>query len=288
MKLLSRNEPCWCGSGKKYKQCHLQFDSKLLDWDKQGYPTPPPLLIKNQEIIAGIERSAVITTGILDMLTTEVKEGVTTAHIDKLVYDYTRDHGGIPAPLNYNGYEYSSCTSINDVICHGMPNKNTVLKDGDIVNVDISTILDGYFSDSSRMYMIGNVNEKAKKLVDETYQCMMIGIEAIQPFRPINDIGTAIETYAKSKGYSVVRDLGGHGIGLEFHENPHINHFMTSEKGMIMAPGMVFTVEPMINEKGYDTETLDDGWTVMTVDKGLSAQWEHTILVTENGYRILT
>lgn len=287
MKLLSRNEPCWCGSGKKYKQCHIHFDGKLMEWYKKGYPTPPPVLIKSDEIIAGIERSAKISTGILDMLTSEVKEGVTTAHIDKLVYEYTKDHGGIPAPLDYNGYPYSSCTSINDVICHGMPD-STRLKDGDIVNVDISTILDGYFSDSSRMYMIGNVDEKAKTLVEETYKCMMLGIEAVKPFRPINDIGETIEAYANSKGYSVVQDLGGHGIGLEFHEIPHINHFKTAEKGMIMAPGMVFTVEPMINEKSYKTKTLDDGWTVITKDKGLSAQWEHTVLVTETGYRIIT
>lgn len=288
MKTISRNEPCWCGSGRKYKQCHLASDTKVADLVRQGYEFPPYAIIKNQEMIEGIERSAVITTGILDMLKSEVKAGITTDRIDQLVVEYTKDHGGIPATLNYNGYPYSCCTSIDDVICHGMPDKHRVLKDGEIINVDISTILDGYFSDSSRMFMIGDVSDRARTLVEETYQCMMIGIEAVKPYRPINDIGDAIEAYANSKGYSVVQDLGGHGIGLEFHEPPHVNHYHTPIKNMVMRPGMVFTVEPMINEKSYKTRTLDDDWTVMTVDGGLSAQWEHTVLVTETGYRILT
>ncbi len=285
--MISRNDPCWCGSGKKYKKCHMHYDEKLKQFDLQGYVTPGPDRIKSESDIVGMKKSSVITKGIFALLDEKVVAGITTDEINQLVHDYTTAHGGIPATLGYNGFPKSCCTSVNDVICHGIPG-DYALKEGDIINIDVTTILDGYYSDSSRMYMIGQVSDEARRLVEETYNCMMVGIEAVKPFESIDVIGDAVEAYANSKGYSVVRDLGGHGIGLAFHEDPHINHYKNDYKGMIMVPGMTFTVEPMINEKDYATRTLEDEWTVMTVDGGLSAQWEHTILVTETGVEILT
>ena len=286
--MLSRNDPCWCGSGSKYKFCHEKMDTKLNDYLFKGYDVPDHTIIKNQTTIDGMKASAVITTGILDYITDKLKPGMKTIEIDQMVYDYTIERGGIPATLGYKGYEKSCCTSINEVICHGIPSEDDVIKDGDIINVDVTTILNGYFSDSSRMYMIGDVSQRAKDIVEITYECMMVGINVVKPYISINLVGETIEAFANNKGYSVVRDLGGHGIGLEFHEDPHVNHFKSDNKGMILVPGMTFTVEPMINEKSYKAKFLDDGWTVMTTDGGLSAQWEHTILVTETGFEIIT
>lgn len=263
------------------------MDVQLQQLGEQGYSLPSRKLIKNPVAIEGIQTSANITTGILDQLNEVLVAGITTSAIDKFVYDYTIERGGRPATLNFNGYRYSCCTSINDVVCHGIPDQ-TILKDGDIINVDISTEYKGYFSDASRMYQIGHVDKRGKDIVEITYNCLKLGIEAVTPYQPTNVIGQAIESYAMSKGYSVVTDFGGHGIGYAFHEEPFINHFITPIKGMIMVPGMVFTIEPMINEKSNTTRILKDGWTAKTIDGGLSAQWEHTILVTENGARVLT
>jgi len=287
LKKITRNDLCWCGSGNKYKNCHLDNDSKLRAFEELGYPVPSRDLIRSKEEIENLKKSGEITTGILDLLEKEIKVGMKTIEIDKMVHDYTVARGAIPATLGYLGFKHSCCTSINNVICHGIPGE-TVLSDGDIVNVDVTTNLNGYYSDSSRMYMIGNVSPRARKLVDCAFECLKTGIEAVKPYEPISVIAEAIEPYANSLGYSVVQDLAGHGIGLEFHVEPMVFHFMTHEKEMIMAPGMVFTIEPMINEKSPDTETLLDNWTVVTIDDGLSAQWEHTILVTEDGYEILT
>jgi len=285
--MISRNDPCWCGSGKKYKVCHRSMDEKLEVLYHEGYDIPDNSLILNDEVIQGVMKSAEITKGVFDYIEDKIVEGMTTLEIDKLIYDYTISKGGIPATLNYNGYTKSCCTSVNNVVCHGIP-KNRKLLDGDIINIDVTTNLNGYFSDSSRMYLIGDVSDAARMLVEETYECMMAGIKAVQPYESVDVIGEAIEAYANDKGYSVVKDLGGHGIGRKFHEEPHINHFKTEDMGMIMVPGMMFTIEPMINEKGYKVKTLEDGWTVVTEDGGLSAQWEHTILVTEDGAKIIT
>jgi methionyl aminopeptidase len=254
----------------------------------QGYIIPHPSLIKTDEQLEGIRRSSSITTQILDLVQNEIKPGMTTAYIDKLVYDYTISHNAIPAPLNYMGFPKSVCISINDVVCHGIPNEKTVLKSGDIVNVDVSTILDGYFSDASRMFMIGDVSQEASKLVEITKECLEIGTKQVKPFNSINDIGRAIEPFAKQNGYSVVRDLGGHGVGLKFHEDPHVDHFSKQGKGFLMLPGMVFTIEPMINQGSYLVKIAKDKWTVTTRDGSLSAQWEYTIAVTEDGYEILS
>jgi len=286
--MMNRNDACWCGSGRKYKQCHMRYDEQLRAFESQGYAIPGPDRIKSIEDIEGVKKSAVITKGIFDFLEDKIEAGVSTGQINQWVHDYTIERGGIPATLDYNGFPKSCCTSVNDVICHGIPG-DYLLQEGDIVNVDVTTILEGYFSDSSRMYMIGEVDPEAKTLVQEAYLCMMKGIESVKPFESIDVIGETIEAYANSKGYSVVRDLGGHGIGLAFHEEPHINHFKNDYKGMIMVPGLMFTIEPMINQFDYATETdPDDGWTVTTLDGGLSAQWEHTVVVTETGVEILT
>lgn len=286
MKIM-RNDLCWCGSGKKYKKCHEPIDQKLKTMELKGYKVPPRNLIKNEQQIQNIKKSALITREILDILETKVIEGITTKEIDDIVYNHAISKGAIPGTIGYNGYKHSSCTSINDVICHGIPD-DTILKNGDIVNVDITMNLDGYFSDASRMYCVGEVSNKAKTLVDCTKECLERAIKAIKPYEPLNIIGEIIEPYANENGFSVVRDYIGHGVGLALHESPEIYHFISKEKSILMAPGMVFTIEPMINEKSYKTKMLSDGWTVTTVDGGLSAQWEHTILVTSDGVEILT
>lgn len=286
MKRPGRNDLCWCGSGKKYKRCHMEKDDKLYEYEAQGFTIPPFNIIKTPEQIEGIRKSGKVTNEILDIVAERIKEGVTTDEIDKWVSEHTAKRGAIAATLNYFGFPKSVCTSINNVICHGIPD-DTVLKSGDIINIDVSTILNGYYSDASRMFIIGEANENAKNLVEETRKAMYIGIDAVKPYGDLNDVGTAIESYCNKLGYSVVRDLGGHGVGLKFHEEPHVDHFAKDKKGMLLIPGMVFTVEPMINEGSYKCKTLDDDWTVVTKDGSLSAQWEHTIVVTENGSEIL-
>lgn len=286
---LGRNDKCWCGSGKKYKQCHERKDEEILfPLEKQGYPMPNKSLILNEEQINGIRESAKISVRIMDELDKFIKEGVSTEEIDSLVHKMTIDAGAIPAPLNYNGFPKSCCTSINNVICHGIPCKTDILKSGDIINVDVTTILNGYYSDMSRMYMIGEVSDEARKLVEVTKECMEEGIKAIKPYTPVGNIGNLINDIADEHNYGVVRALCGHGVGLDFHTEPMVEHFRTKAKTMIMVPGMVFTVEPMINAGGYACEVLDDDWTVVTKDNSLSAQWEHTVLVTEDGFEILT
>lgn len=282
-----RNDKCWCGSNNNYKQCHMNFDEKLKQLNVKDYNIPSKNLIKNDNDIAGIRDCANVTRMILDELDNFVGEGIKTREIDQLVHDLSLKHDSFPATIGYQGYKYGSCISINDVICHGIPNE-TMLRNGDIVNVDISIVKNGYFSDASRMYCIGSVSDSARKLVDVAKECLYRGIEAVKPYAPLSDIAAAIEPYANSYGYSVVRDLAGHGIGLKLHEKPYVFHYVSRKKSMIMVPGMVFTIEPMINEKSYKMQLLPDEWTIKTIDGGLSAQWEHTILVTEDGYEVLT
>lgn len=286
---FSRNDKCWCGSGLKYKKCHLDFDQKLDKLQYEGQEVPSRDLIKNDAEIEGIKKSAEITKGVLDLVGEKINEGMSTEEIDKIVYDYTTAHGGIPAPLNYEGFPKSVCTSINNEICHGIPGKDIILKSGDIVNVDVSTILNSYYSDASRMYMIGEVSKEAKQLVQVAEECLYKGINAVKPWGHLEDIGAVIQEYAEGFGYSIVRDYGGHGVGLQFHEDPFVPHVGKKGEGMILAPGMIFTVEPMVNAGGYDLFVdKKNGWTTYTKDGSLSAQWEHTILVTETGVEILT
>lgn len=289
---VPRNDLCFCGSGKKYKKCHLDediaFTEKLAEFKKQGYPIPSWKIIKTPSEIDGIRKSGVLTHKILDLVTAIIKPGITTEAINAFVHQYTIDNHAIPAPLNYRGYPKSTCVSLNDVICHGIPNTKTILKDGDILNIDVTCILNGFYSDANRMYTVGKISPIAAKLVQVTKECLDLGIAAVQPFMPVNVIGEAIETHATANGFSVVRDYGGHGVGKEFHEDPFIFHYKRNHKDMIMVPNMVFTIEPMINEGSYKTHLLDDDWTAVTVDHKLSAQWEHTLAVTETGVEILT
>ena len=214
---------------------------------------------------------------------------MSTLEIDKLVYDYTTAHGAIPAPLNYEGFPKSVCTSINEVVCHGIPSEHEILEEGDIINVDVSTILDGYYSDASRMFIIGKTTPEKERLVKVTRECLEIGAQAARPWGFVGDIGKAIAKHAHRNGYSVVRDLAGHGVGLEFHEDPEVDHYNTHKDGMLLVPGMVFTIEPMINMGDWHVFVdEEDGWTVVTEDELPSAQWEHTFLMTENGLEILT
>lgn len=287
--MLNRNEICWCGSGLKYKKCHMDFDEKLRELEIAGNIVPDRFIIKTPKEIEMIKKSAVVNTGILDHVSENIKAGMSTADIDKLVYDYTIEHDAIPATLDYEGYPKSCCTSINNEVCHGIPSEDIILKEGDIVNVDVSTIKESYFSDASRMFIIGETSEEAQKLVDITKECLEKGIEQVKPWGHIGDIGAAIYEHATSNGYSVVTMFGGHGIGNEFHEEPFVSHVGRKDTGMVMVPGMVFTIEPMINI-GKPQVYVDkkNGWTSYTRDGSLSAQWEHQLLVTEDGYEIIS
>ena len=285
---FDRNAKCWCGSGKKYKKCHLEFDERLESHRIKGDLVPDRKIIKSAEDIEGIKKSAAVNNAVLDLVASKIKAGMSTAEIDKLVYDYTVSQGAVPAPLNFCGFPKSVCTSINDEVCHGIPDENIILKDGDIVNVDVSTILDGYYSDASRMFMIGEVTPEAERLVKVARECMIKGIEAIKPWGYLGDIGAACSEHAHKNGYSIVRLLGGHGVGNEFHEDPFVPHVGEAGTGMLLVPGMVLTVEPMVNQGTYDVfQDADNGWTIYTDDDKLSAQWEHTILITEDGVEIL-
>lgn len=266
-----------------------ELDKKILYLQNKGHLVPSRKLIKTEEQIEGIRKSGVVNSGILDLVGKEIKAGMSTAEIDKLVYDYTISHGAIPAPLNFEGFPKSVCTSINEVVCHGIPSEKEKLRDGDIINVDVSTILDGYYSDASRMYMIGKVSPEKEKLVRVAKECLEIGMEAAKPFGYVGDIGHAIQKHAEKNGFSVVRDLCGHGVGLEFHEEPEVTHFGRKGTGMLLVPGMVFTIEPMINMGTYHVYIAEeDGWTVITDDELPSAQWEHTFVMREDGLEILS
>lgn len=288
MELLERNAPCWCGSGKKYKKCHYNFDEKLKFYESKGVLIPSHDIIKTPEQIAGIKESAKVNIEILDYVAEHIKEGITTQEIDHWVADITARAGAVAAPLNYDGFPKSVCTSINEQVCHGIPSEDIVLKDGDIINVDVSTILNGYYSDSSRMFCIGNVSEEKKKLVEVTRQCVEKGLEQVKPWGYLGDMSQAVYEHAHANGYSVVREIGGHGIGLEFHEDPWVGYIGKAGTGMLLVPGMMFTIEPMINMGSHEIFVDDtDGWTIYTEDGKPSAQWEIMVLVTEQGYEVI-
>ena len=223
----------------------------------------------------------------LDMLTSEIKEGISTNKIDKLGFEFIRDNGGYSAPLYYRGFEKSLCTSLNHVICHGIPGER-ILEEGDILNVDVTAVVDGFYGDTSRMYSIGKISVKAQNLIDATYESLIKSIKILKPGIKLGDIGNAIQTYVEAKGFSVVRDFCGHGIGDKFHEPPNILHYGKKNTGAELKPGMTFTIEPMINSGKFDVKVLDDGWTAVSKDKSLSAQFEHTVGIKDNGYEIFT
>lgn len=289
MEKIGRNDPCWCGSGRKYKICHMQMDEKIHHYELEGHIVPTHGMLKTKEQLEGIRESSKINIAVLDAVGEMIKEGITTQEIDDLVHSMTVRMGGIPAPLNYEGYPKSVCTSINEVVCHGIPSKDRVLKAGDIINVDVSTIYRGYFSDSSRMYCIGEVSEEKKKLVQVARECIDVGLAMVKPWNFLGDMAQAINDHAKANGFSVVVEIGGHGVGLEFHEEPFVSYVTKAGTEMLMVPGMVFTIEPMINAGTSEIYVDDeDGWTVYTEDGKPSAQWEVTVAVTEDGYEILT
>lgn len=288
MEKPGRNDPCWCGSGKKYKKCHIDFDEKIEEFEGAGHIVPSHEILKNAEQIEKIKESAKINIAVLDYVAEHIKVGISTAEIDKWVYDITTKMGGVPAPLNFEGFPKSVCTSINNEVCHGIPSEDVIIKDGDIINVDVSTNLNGYFSDSSRMFCIGNVSEENRKLVEETKNAVYEGLKQVKPWGFLGDMGQAVNDYVKSKGYSVVREVGGHGIGLEFHEDPWVSYISKKGTEMLMVPGMIFTIEPMVNAGKPDIFVDEDnGWTIYTEDNSMSAQWEIQVLVTEDGYEII-
>lgn len=261
---------------------------KMSDYHSRGFIVPNKKLIKTPQQIEAIKKSAAINIAALDYVAEHIHAGMSTNEIDQLVYKKTTDCGGIPAPLGYEGFPKSCCTSINSAVCHGIPNDQIILKEGDIINVDVSTIYNGYFSDSSRMFCIGKVSDERKKLVEVTKQCVELGLKEVKPWTPIGNVGAAVFEHAKANGYSVVREVGGHGCGVEFHEDPWVGFTTSRNTGMLMVPGMIFTIEPMINAGKPDIyfDSSND-WTIYTMDGKDSAQWEIQILVTEEGAEII-
>lgn len=270
-----------------------EMDRKILMYQERGKLVPTRSLIKTPEQIEGIRKAGGLNTAVLDKVAEMIRPGITTLEIDKLVYDFTTKNGGIPAPLNYEGFPNSCCTSINDVVCHGIPNDWEVLEEGDIINVDCTTILNGYYADASRMFVVGGKTDpRWQRLVDVAWECLKIGEKVCsEPYVFVGDLGNAIAKHAHQNHMSVVRDLCGHGVGVEFHEDPEVEHYGHKGTGMLLVPGMTFTIEPMINLGHYDVFIDEDdptGWVVITGDGEPSAQWEHTYVMTENGVEILT
>jgi len=235
----------------------------------------------------GMRRAGRLAAEVLDLMVPEVAPGVTTAKLDKIAFEYAMDHGALPACLGYRGYRHTLCTSINHVVCHGIP-ADRPLKDGDILNIDVTLVVDGWHGDTSRMYCVGEPSIQAKRLCDATYHAMWLGIRRVRAGAYLGDIGHAIQTYVEGLGYSVVREFCGHGIGSQFHEEPQVLHYGKAGTGPRLEAGMIFTIEPMVNAGKSGIKQLGDGWTVVTKDHSLSAQWEHTILVTETGFEVLT
>ena len=286
---LRCNNPCWCGSGKKYKKCHLR-----ADMEKSGATgkkiNAETRMIKTPAEIDGMRRAGAFNGELMEYIRRYVKAGVSTGELDRLAHDYTAAHGHVPACLNYHGFPKSICTSVNNVVCHGIPSFDEVLKDGDIVNIDFTTIVDGFHGDSSETFMIGNVSSRARHLVRVTAKAMLLGIAAALPGNPLSAIARAIEPYVVSQGCSVVRQYTGHGIGRTFHEFFNVYHHIATDGDKVtLRPGMTLTIEPMINLGAYQVITDPvDKWTVRTKDGTLSAQFEHTLLVTEGQPEILT
>lgn len=269
-----------------------EMDKKIMEYQERGKLCPTRELIKTPAQIEGIRKAGLLNTAVLDEVADKIKEGMTTEEVNRIVHEFTVAHGGIPAPLNYEGFPKSCCISINEVVCHGIPSDEVVLEEGDIVNVDCTTILDGYYADASRMFVIGHTTKEKQRLVDVAWECLKIGERVCsEPYVFVGDIGNAIQKHAHANGYSVVRDLCGHGVGCKFHEDPEVEHYGHKGTGMLLVPGMTFTIEPMINMGTWRVFIDGDdpyGWEVITEDELPSAQWEHTYLMTENGVEILT
>jgi methionyl aminopeptidase len=283
---ISRNALCPCGSGKKYKRCCLNKDTAAQTSDMQ-YAKRHRIRLKTPAEIDGIRHAGRLVIDTLNRVAPMITPGTATDDINTFVHDFTIAHGAIPAPLNYRGFPKSVCVSINEVICHGIPGERQ-LAEGDIVNVDVTSILNGYYADASQTFFVGTPGEGARKVVDVSRQCLAEGINAVMPGNTVGDIGHAIQTYAERQGCSVVREFVGHGVGIDFHEAPQIPHYGRPGTGIRLIPGMVFTIEPMINLGAKELKVLRDGWTAVTQDGSLSAQFEQTLLVTDTGVESLT
>jgi methionyl aminopeptidase len=282
---IGRNDDCPCGSGKKYKNCCRNEKQEVSIRDE--YKNRYDIILKTPEQIAGIKRAGDLLMSIMDRVEKMIEPGLKTDDINTFVHEEIIKAGGIPAPLNYRGFPKSVCLSINEVICHGIPGER-VLADGDIVNVDITPILDGFYADASKTFFVGTPGPDAKKIVAVAAESLKRGIQAIIPGATLGDIGYAIQRYAEGQGCSVVREFVGHGVGIDFHEQPQVLHFGRPGKGIVLVPGMVITIEPMVNLGKKELYVLEDQWTAVTSDGSLSAQFEQTILVTQEGYEILT
>ncbi len=284
---VGRNDPCPCGSGWKHKKCCLRKSGETSVDIKELYFKKHKIRIKEEPDIEGIRKAGNLVIKTLNLIQETIRPGLTTDYLNALVHDFTLKHGATPAPLNYNGFPKSVCISVNDVICHGIPGER-VLQEGDIVNVDVTSILNGYFADASKMFAVGNISQEAARLIEIARQSLEQGLAQVKPGKYTGDIGWGVQNFAESHGCSVVREMVGHGVGFEFHEPPQIPHFGKKGQGIQLVPGMVFTVEPMINLGRRDLQILEDNWTAVTKDGSLSAQFEQTVLVTPQGYESLT
>ena len=302
---LKSNDSCWCGSGRKYKRCHKQSQAPVRrgrlsptravpegivrpDYAETGDPgTWIEPLVRPPEVIEAVRRASRAAAEVLAVVGAAVRPGITTDELDALAHEECIARGGYPSPLNYNGFPKSLCTSVNEVICHGIPD-DRALVDGDIVNLDVTIYLDGVHGDTNATFLVGEVDEESRRLVQVTYECLMEGIAAVRPGQPISDIGAAIEAHARAGGYGVVRAFVGHGVARRFHGPPHVPHHYDPSATTVMQPGMTFTIEPMITLGTWRHVMWDDDWTAVTADKRRTAQFEHTLLVTDSGAEILT
>jgi methionyl aminopeptidase len=282
-----RNAPCPCGSGLKYKKCCMGKREPTPENLQAEYAKKYRIRIKEKDDIEGIRRAGRLALDTLDMVESEIRPGLVTDEINTLVHEFTLKHGAVSAPLNYRGFPKSVCVSVNEVICHGIPGER-VLNDGDIVNIDVTPILNGYYADANKTFFVGTPGPEAKKIVGVAQKCLLKGMAMVKPGNAVGDIGWAIQRNAEKNGCSVVREFVGHGVGFEFHEPPQIPHYGTRGEGIPLIPGMVFTIEPMINLGKKELIILKDNWTAVTKDRLLSAQFEQTILVTDNGFESLT
>lgn len=284
---VGRNTPCPCGSGRKYKKCCLDKLELVPEELKKLYAQKYNIKLKEPADIEGIRSAGRLVLETLDLVESEIRPGMTTDEINTLVHKFTLRNGAIPAPLNYRGFPKSVCVSVNEVICHGIPGPQ-VLKNGDIVNVDVTPILNGYYADANKTFFVGTPGPDARKIVQVARESLKRSMQAVKPGNTVGDIGWAIQEYAESQGCSVVREFVGHGVGFDFHEPPQIPHFGCRSEGIVLVPGMVFTIEPMINLGARYLTVLEDKWTAVTKDGSLSAQFEQTILVTDQGFESLT
>ena len=285
---IHRNDPCPCGSGLKYKKCCLHKETlRPKNSSKNLYLHKHGIRLKNSRDIQGIKKAGRLALATLDLVESSIQSGMTTDDINTIVHEYTLKHGATPAPLGYRGFPKSVCVSVNEVICHGIPG-DRILADGDIVNVDVTPILEGYYADVNKTFFVGAPDSNAQKIVAVARECLKRGMMMVSPGNRIGDIGFAIQSYAEGQNCSVVREFVGHGVGLDFHEPPQVPHHGHCGEGIALIPGMVFTIEPMINLGKKDLRVLDDNWTAVTLDGALSAQFEQTLLVTEDGVESLT